>query len=584
MPRLSTALLAGVLTLGFGNASALDVIYNDSLSAGFTAFESAVNSSGGTLTSDTLTGLSTANSWARTGYTISSTDGSTRSIISSYYNMSGNSITINPYNPAANSGLTFTFDDPINAFGLEVGDWATCCFPSSLYISFDGGATQLVATANTDTDNPGYVADSVYTNFVGAVDDTASFTTVTFYGDGFGEALYAGGTIHFASVPIGSFSGGFNFQPITHAGIAGVKLNAGNLFHRLSGRTHGLDEQFSSFNGFSQSPFEALDVFTQATAGQDGFAKHLYDASSSFMNYSQFNQQAIQPLYANANNGGNTDLFRYGPMRGFVNARYEIGDHDAVGATEGYDFKGYNLTFGIDRDIGKNSIVGVAFGYGQQDSETDSKSIKDDVETYQLSLFGSWAPRPDTYVEGVLTYGRSNHDVTRDTGLNTVTASPDSEEILAALHVGRLFEHGNTIYGPFGGIQYARTKVDGYEESGVGGLEVGSQTGKSVTAHVGIQASTTIEKPGVTLVPQIRFSIEHEFEDNNRSVLSGPIGGTLSPVTVLGEDDGTYGRLTLGLAANSKDGDSSFRVDYEGVVFRNNIDDHAITLRYRTAF
>ena len=104
--------------------------------------------------------------------------------------------------------MTFTFANPINAFGLEIGDWATCCYnPSSLYIAFDGGATRLVASAYSDSDNPGYVAGDGYRNFVAAIDDSSTFSTVTFYGDGFGEYLVAGGTIRYATVRTGSVSG-----------------------------------------------------------------------------------------------------------------------------------------------------------------------------------------------------------------------------------------------------------------------------------------------------------------------------------------------------------------------------------------
>lgn len=198
--------LLGVVALTFiaTTTQAAPVIYNDAIPAGTAAFDATVLGAGGTVTVDPLSRLvSGASSWARSGYTISSTDGSNRFVNTSYLT-SGDAITIDPYSPFPGSGLTFNFTTPINAFGLEVGDWATCCYPSSLYISFDGGATRLVATAGTDNDNPGFVAGDGYRNFVGAIDTTNTFSTVTFYGDGDGEILYGGGTIRFATLDIGS--------------------------------------------------------------------------------------------------------------------------------------------------------------------------------------------------------------------------------------------------------------------------------------------------------------------------------------------------------------------------------------------
>ncbi|MGB4812181.1 MAG: PEP-CTERM sorting domain-containing protein [Methylophilaceae bacterium] len=200
--------VAALSTVAF-TANAAPVIYNNTIPAGTAAFDATVVGAGGAVVTDTLSGLSDGTTWARTGYTISSTDGSSRFIDPSYASsgntLSGNAIGINPASPASGSGLTFTFNTGVNAFGLEIGDWATCCYlPSSLYISFDGGATRTVASATSENDNPGISAGLGYLNFVGAIDTTNTFNKVTFYGDGFGEYLVAGGTIRYASLDIGS--------------------------------------------------------------------------------------------------------------------------------------------------------------------------------------------------------------------------------------------------------------------------------------------------------------------------------------------------------------------------------------------
>lgn len=119
------------------------------------------------------------------------------------------------------SGLTFTFSSPVNAFGFEIGDWATCCTGntrsaavqsaynvpaqgSGLWIAFDGGAATLPANALSANDNPGVALDGSYTNFIGAIDSSGTFSKITFFGDGFGEYLVAGGTLRFASVKLNS--------------------------------------------------------------------------------------------------------------------------------------------------------------------------------------------------------------------------------------------------------------------------------------------------------------------------------------------------------------------------------------------
>lgn len=216
------------------SAFAAPVIYNNDVVSGRLAFDSTITSVGGTVHTLALSGLtSNASNWMLPGLTIRATDNTDRFVYGDYngyraagrsYALGGASISIAPAAPASGSGLTFTFATPVNAFGLEIADWATCCTSvlhpdtgapagSNLFISFDGGATRIVANAINADSNPGNQdydgdgnTDYVFTNFVAAIDDSRTFSTVTFYGDGLGEALYAGGTLRWAAVSTGSVS------------------------------------------------------------------------------------------------------------------------------------------------------------------------------------------------------------------------------------------------------------------------------------------------------------------------------------------------------------------------------------------
>lgn len=247
--RISSSLAMTVCAMALsGAALASPVIYNTSL-GNISTFDNVITGTGTTVaTAKVLNGQNVYSYTDKNGnaatVTVTRTQGGTAAAPSGGYtsgtkSLSGSVWDISPSNSAgagggANgkpnidgfySGLTFTFSSAVNAFGFEIGDWATCCFTGSsrsaavqsaygvpatgsgLWIAFDGGAATLPANATSASSNPGIVADNSFTNFIGAIDASSTFSKVTFWGDGFGEFLVAGGTLRFGSVPLGSVGG-----------------------------------------------------------------------------------------------------------------------------------------------------------------------------------------------------------------------------------------------------------------------------------------------------------------------------------------------------------------------------------------
>jgi hypothetical protein len=205
--------LAGVLLASASAANATILTVFDGITDGVADFDSTVTGAGGTVGVDVWDTAFSGSSIDRGDYVITQNDGGTGSA-SSYGTLTGTAIGINPAGGGSiprtdpmdyfGSGITFTFDSAVNAVGFEVGGWATCCTDptTDLFISFDGGAPILVASASTNAEglfpsqnNP---SNSVYEIFVAAFDDSDEFTQVSFWGNGIGEVLVAGGQVRYA--------------------------------------------------------------------------------------------------------------------------------------------------------------------------------------------------------------------------------------------------------------------------------------------------------------------------------------------------------------------------------------------------
>jgi hypothetical protein len=202
--HIRAALLPVILAVAASSANATVATVFGAPAAGLVNFNATVAAAGGVANHDKWTTLASGTNVARADYSIKRNNGGTINP-TNYGTMTGRVIDISPTGTsgigAIGSGVTLNFANGINAIGFEVGDWGTCCRPSALYISFDDGAPIMVGVSKLANDVMFNGRSEV---FVGAFDDTSSFKKIQFWGDGIGEYLLFGGTIHYALIDEGS--------------------------------------------------------------------------------------------------------------------------------------------------------------------------------------------------------------------------------------------------------------------------------------------------------------------------------------------------------------------------------------------
>ncbi len=200
----------------------------------------------------------------------------------------------------------------------------------------------------------------------------------------------------------------------------------------------------------------------------------------------------------------------------FISGSASFGDTDTQGGTE--DFTTGSATAGVDYRITPTIVVGIAGTYSQ--TRTDV-SFGGDSEGFTAggSLYGTWY-RNNWYTDAYAGFAATSTDIRRVTpiGATSLEATADTQGtvLTGGVRVGRNYEAGNFVVGPFAAIDYVRNRTDAYTETGAGAfsLAVPETTATSLQSTLGAQAAITFSIGGSDIAPYAKAAWVHEFHDD----------------------------------------------------------------------
>ncbi len=197
------------------------------------------------------------------------------------------------------------------------------------------------------------------------------------------------------------------------------------------------------------------------------------------------------------------------------------GGRDADERGSDSDFRSDGVTVGADWRFNDRVLLGVAGGWGWDDTDLDEARSRLDAEQRALSLYGLWRPAQHWFVDGIFGWGDLDFDIRRhsDVADATATATRSGEQTFGALTAG--YEHGGgvgmTLTG-YGRLDASRTTLDAYREQGLGiyDLTYGSQRVENSGAALGVEGSFPILTPRGTAVRPY-WMLEYRETLDNRS-------------------------------------------------------------------
>lgn len=195
-----------------------------------------------------------------------------------------------------------------------------------------------------------------------------------------------------------------------------------------------------------------------------------------------------------------------------------FGDRNPGATSSDFGFHTDGISLGVDRKVGDNALVGVAFGLGWNDTDFDGNSSSLSGDQRALSVYGLWRGSK-WFVDGLLGYGEIDFDIRRYSALANAnaTANRGGDQVFGSATLG--YEHaadGNRLVG-YARVDASRSKLDAYRETGLGiyDLSYTSQTVDNSTVSLGLEGGSQWFTSSGVMRPY--WMVEYRLAVDNRS-------------------------------------------------------------------
>lgn len=218
----------------------------------------------------------------------------------------------------------------------------------------------------------------------------------------------------------------------------------------------------------------------------------------------------------------------------FLSLDYQRDKRDTTHYEAGRRSDSVATTLGADYRIGTRGVIGMAARFEKTDGDFDTGGDFR-VSGHGISLYGSWFPTDQLFVDFGLGANDRNDDSSRDVSFTrTITfrdgtsssllvipvarasSSRDSREFGAQIAVGGDYSVGALTLGPRVSLVSLHTTADAYVETGDTPMTLAfdRQTRDSLRSSVGAQASRAFSHEAGVVVAQFNMDWQHEFKDD----------------------------------------------------------------------
>jgi uncharacterized protein with beta-barrel porin domain len=201
-----------------------------------------------------------------------------------------------------------------------------------------------------------------------------------------------------------------------------------------------------------------------------------------------------------------------------------FGNIDGNGERSGSRFSTDGISVGADRRFSDRLALGLGVGYARDDTSIGSDGSKTKTKGGSFAVYGSYQPTPDTFIDGLIGFGKLDIDSDRYVGVVDAfaTGRRKGDQVFGSIAGGYEWRRDGVLVSPYGRLDFSSDKLKAATETGADqyNLAFAGVTQRSTQLAIGVRAESQHETEFGRATPRFRAEYRREFQDDRSASVS----------------------------------------------------------------
>lgn len=230
-----------------------------------------------------------------------------------------------------------------------------------------------------------------------------------------------------------------------------------------------------------------------------------------------------------------------------------FGSRDDTDLTDEFSYSTDGLSIGIDHRFSEQYTLGIAAGYANSDTEIGDNGSTNEGSGASITLYGSYMPVDNLFIDGMLGYGEIDLDSDRYVAPLQAYAKSDrdGDQLFGSVAVSYEFHKPGLTFSPYGRLDFSVDELDEASETGVGiySLTYDDEEHTNTELSLGFRAESIHTARFGWVKPTMRFEFNHDFSDDYKTEISYTSLGTAGARYAYKTDDFEENSYLIGLGS-----------------------------------